>query len=351
MTVRRRLLPAVLCLLAGYSLTAAAADWNDHSSCTGTGITTFPLQNITFYAGRLPAAGTVLYTSPAYPLSYKCTTELSSQTTFAPSLQRLGDFQGVVDALQRAGLGLDIILQEAGQPEVTWSWYDMQTQNTKRFGASMPSNATDIPRSATFKLRLFVVKRIDSAQIVQVPALSAFSIIPGPNLTSSAGVHLTSTAFSIRYMPDNFGYVSLSPTMVNLGHIYTNYQNPAKRASFTVTAGQRMGVGGPDGTFTIPLQTAFTATGKTLTDNGQAARMTNEDGQANGLKLSILDTSSGDRLTFGQPSDLGKLKSGGTGIPATPVSKNYTALLEQDAGTPLRTGPFSADVVVTVTYN
>lgn len=92
MTVRRRLLPAVLCLLAGYSLTAAA--YNTSSSCTGTGNTTFPLQNITFYAGRLPADGTVLYTSPAYPLSYKCTTELSSQTTFAPSLQRLGDFQG-----------------------------------------------------------------------------------------------------------------------------------------------------------------------------------------------------------------------------------------------------------------
>ncbi|MBF4113271.1 hypothetical protein IN593_20480, partial [Enterobacter cloacae] len=155
------------------------------------------------------------------------------------------------------------------------------------------------------------------------------------------GVLLTSTPFSIRYMPDNFGYVSLSTTTVNLGHIYTNYQNPAKRARFEVTAGQRMGVGGPEGDFTIPLQTTFTATGKTLTDNGQA----------NGLKLSILDTSSGDKLTFGQPSDLGKLKSGGTGILATPVSKDYTALLEQDAGTPLRTGPFSANVVVTVTYN
>lgn len=350
MTVRRRLLPAVLCLLAGYSLTAAA--YNTSSSCTGTGNTTFSLPNLTFNTNQLPAVGAVLYTSPAYPVSYKCTTELSHSVTFAPMLQKLGDFNGVIEALSSAGLGLDIILQETGtgQPEVTWSWYDMQRQNTKVFGRSMPPDTTDIPRSATFKLRLFVREPITNAKIVQFPARTAFNIIPA--LTNyTRGVNLTSTPFSIRYLPDNFGYVSLSTTTVNLGHIYTNYQNPAKRASFTVTAGQRMGVGGPDGTFTIPLQTTFTATGKTLTDNGQAARMTNEDGQANGLKLSILDTSSGDRLTFGQPSDLGKLKSGGTGIPATPVSKNYTALLEQDAGTPLKTGPFSADVVVTVTYN
>lgn len=338
MTVWRRLLPAVLCLLAGYSLTAAA--YNTSSSCTGTGNTTFSLPNLTFNTNQLPAVGSVLYTSPAYPVSYKCTTELDSQATFAPMLQRLGDFDKVVEALESAGLGLDIILQEAGQPEVTWSWYDMTKNRYKIFGATMPSNATDIFRSATFRLRLFVRKPITSAKIVQFSALSAFSIIPSL-FNYSRGVLLTSTPFSIRYMPDNFGYVSLSTTTVNLGHIYTNYQNPAKRARFEVTAGQRMGVGGPEGDFTIPLQTTFTATGKTLTDNGQA----------NGLKLSILDTSSGDKLTFGQPSDLGKLKSGGTGILATPVSKDYTALLEQDAGTPLRTGPFSANVVVTVTYN
>lgn len=68
MTVRRRLLPAVLCLLAGYSLTAAA--YNTSSSCTGTGNTTFSLPNLTFNTNQLPAVGAVLYTSPAYPVSY-----------------------------------------------------------------------------------------------------------------------------------------------------------------------------------------------------------------------------------------------------------------------------------------
>ncbi|VTO29832.1 Uncharacterised protein [Klebsiella pneumoniae] len=349
MTVRRRLLPAVLCLLAGYSLTAAA--FNEHSSCTGTGNTRFQMHSVNLYSGALPAPGTLIYTSPDYTVTYMCTTELDSTRDFRPTLQKLGDFQGAMEALNRAGLKLDISMTETGQSPVLWDWNSLQTQNTIPFGASMGSNQNDVKRSVTFQLKLYVNTQINSAQIVDVGSLTAFSIIPCPNCTASQGVQLTSTPFSIRYMPSNFGYVSISPTTVNLGHIYTNYQNPAKRASFTVTAGQRMGVGGPDGTFTIPLQTTFTATGKTLTDNGQAARMTNEDGQANGLKLSILDTSSGDRLTFGQPSDLGKLESGGTGILATPVSKNYTALLEQDAGTPLRTGPFSADVVVTVTYN
>ncbi len=347
MTVRRRLLPAVLCLLAGYSLPAAA--FNEYSSCTGTGNTRFQMNSINLHSGTLPTPGTLIYTSPEYTVTYRCTTQLDSQLKFEPTLQILGDFQSAITALDRAGLKLDISMTETGHSPVTWDWNSLQTQNTRPFGASMGSNQTNVNRSVTFQLKLYVNKQINSAQIVDVGSLTAFSIIPCTSCTASQGVHLTSTPFSIRYMPSNFGYVRISPTTVNLGHIYTNYQNPEKRATFTVRAGQNLGVGGPDGKFTIPLQVTFT-TGKVLTDSNHAALMTSDDdGKPNGLTLSILNDA-GNTLEFGKPSDLGELVSGNTGIIATPVEKNYTALLKE-SGEPLKTGPFSADVTVNVTYN
>ncbi|EBY2753075.1 hypothetical protein DVF53_20970 [Salmonella enterica subsp. enterica serovar Kottbus] len=346
MTVPVRLLPAAVFLLAAYSLPAAA--FNEYSSCEGTGNTRFQMNSINWHSGMLPAPGTLIYTSPEYTVNYRCTTKLDSTLDFRPTLQKLGDLQGAIAALDRAGLKLDISMQADGQT-VTWDWNSLQTQNTRPFGVSMGSNQTNVNRSVTFQLKLYVNKQINSAQIVDVGSLTAFSIIPCTSCTASQGVHLTSTPFSIRYMPSNFGYVRISPTTVNLGHIYTNYQNPEKRATFTVRAGQNLGVGGPDGKFTIPLQVTFT-TGKALTDSNHAALMTSDDdGQPNGLTLSILNDA-GNTLEFGKPSDLGALVSGNTGIIATPVEKNYTALLKE-SGEPLKTGPFSADVTVNVTYN
>lgn len=347
MMVPVRLLPAAVFLLAAYSLPAAA--FNEYSSCEGRGNTRFQMNSINWHSGTLLAPGTLIYTSPPYTVDYRCTTQLDSQLKFEPTLQILGDFQSAITALDRAGLKLDIIMQADGQT-VTWDWYEMKGgQSTKPFGASMGSNQTNVNRSVTFQLKLYVNKQINSAQIVDVGSLTAFSIIPCTTCTTSQGVHLTSTGFSIRYMPSNFGYVRISPTTVNLGHIYTNYQNPEKRATFTVRAGQNLGVGGPDGKFTIPLQVTFT-TGKALTDSNHAAIMTSDDdGKRNGLTLSILDDT-GKTLVFGEPSDLGKLVSGDTGIIATPVKKNYTALLKE-SGESLKTGPFSADVTVNVTYN
>ncbi|EBW7855271.1 hypothetical protein DQJ61_10860 [Salmonella enterica subsp. enterica serovar Oranienburg] len=265
-------------------------------------------------------------------------------------MQKLGDFQNAVNALDRAGLALNIIIQETGQPEVVWTWDRLQYQNTLPFGARMSSDS-DNTRTATVKLQLVVRRTIYSAQIVQLSSLSAFSIIPSPAHTAVPSARINSTAFAIRYMPDNFGYVSVSPSWLSIGHVYTDYPTGAKRASFTVTAGQRAGVGGPGGTFTLPLNIAFTVSGKSLTDASQAIILTTDNGQPNGLKLSLLDGDTGNRLTFGKPGLLGTLVSGSIGTLPAPIRKTYTALLEQIPGQPLVTGPFSADVVATVTYD
>ncbi|ENH1949996.1 hypothetical protein ABVX03_000542 [Salmonella enterica] len=266
-------------------------------------------------------------------------------------MQKLADFQNAVNALNSAGLALNIIIQEAGQPEVIWTWDRIQYQQTLSFGARIAADSDNVARTATVKLQLVVRRTIYSAQIVQVSSLSSFSIIPSPAHVGAPSVKINSTAFAIRYLPDNFGTVSVSPATVSVGHIFTDYPTGPKRTSFTVTAAQRAGVGGPNGNFTLPLNVTFTVSGKGLTDAGQAFVLTTDDGQPNGLKLSLLDGDSGSRLTFDQPSPLGTLVSGAIGTLPPPASKTYTALLELIPGQPLKTGPFSADVVATVTYN
>lgn len=344
------LLKNLLLLMTGISVIAAfSVHAASYSFCQGKG-TTLSLPGLNFKAGSLPVPGQVLYTSPAYSLSYECSTEPSFAYKYAPTLQKLGDFQTAVNALNSAGLLLNIIIQEQGQPEVVWTWDRLQYQNTLSFGARMAPDS-DNARTATLKLQLVVGRTISSAQIVQVPALSAFSIIPSPVHTASPSARIDSTAFAIRYLPDNFGTVTVSPAMVSFGHVYTDYPTGAKRASFTVTAAQRTGVGGPGGNFTLPLDVTFTVKGKALTDAGQAIVMTSDSGQPNGLKLSLLDGDTGHRLTFGTPGLMGTLVSGATGTLPAPVRKTYTALLEQIPGQPLVTGPFSADVVATVTYD
>ncbi|EPZ2137636.1 hypothetical protein ACXKEL_002873 [Salmonella enterica] len=341
-----------LSLAGTVAMVVTPAQAANYSFCQGTGGTHFTLPNLTFEAGSLPPAGQILYTSPPYTISYQCSTEYASYYKYAPTLQKLGDFQAAVTALTNAGLGLNILIQEQGQPLVTWGWNDMQYgSGHQSFGAPIPPNSDNVARTATFRLQLMVIRKIDNAQIVQVPSLSAFSIIPSPSHTAAPAVQITSSPFAIRYMPSNFGYVSLSPSLVSFGHIYTDYPMSGKKVSFSLTAGQRAGVGGPNSSFTIPLKATFTVNGKALTDTGQSAILTTDDGQPNGLKLSLSDTDSGNRLTFAQPLAIGTLTSASPGVLATPIRKTYTALLETIPGQPLRTGPFSADVVVTVTYD
>ncbi|ECG5644754.1 hypothetical protein E1K64_24065 [Salmonella enterica subsp. enterica serovar Poona] len=257
--------------------------------------------------------------------------------------------------LNKAGLGMNISIHENGAGNVTIPWWQitstMSTGGGVQFGAPIDSNTSNIPHSATVQLTLYVEHLVNTAQIVQVPS-STFRInpcSPGSGCRLQSNAALTNSSFAIRYMPDNFGYVSVTPSSINIGHIYTDYPTTStKTASFTVEAGQRAG-GFGGGQFTIPLQVTFTAPGKTLTDASQAVVMTS-NGTPNGLKLSLLDNITSTKVKFNQPSDLGILKSDDQGDMSAPAKKTYTARLERTQA-PTKTGPFSADVVVTVTYN
>lgn len=348
---------AVSLFLAGMlslmSFTAHA--FNQFSFCDGTGSTSIQMQNITFKSGSLPGPGQVLYETPAYNIGYTCTTESVPSgitRTFRPLIIRLGDIQPLINSLNDAGLGMNIIMQESGQPAVTWTWDEIRSGSfaNKAFGATIPAETNNVRRAATLRMQFIVASKIDRTQIVHVPSVSAFAISVVTSRWSRV-VQLTTSGFDIRYIPDNYGTVSVMPSSFNLGHFYT-FRNDTKSVSFSVTAAQRTGTAGPLGTFTIPLNITFTANGKTPTDAGQAVLLTRDDGQPNGLKLSIKDNDTAGNITFGQASTLGALVVTGTGMPPVPVVKRYTAQVGPAVtGQTLKTGNFSADVVATVTYN
>ncbi|EMB8651067.1 hypothetical protein U9U05_002376 [Salmonella enterica] len=348
----------LLLLLAGILslLSFSARAYNAWSYCDSTGSTQLQFHNITFKSGSLPGPGSILYTSEPYTIGYSCTT-LSPPVGGGPALKyaplfiRLGDIQPLVQALKDAGLGMNLILQESGQPPVTWYWNEINTSNfaNKVFGASVPAGASDVRRTMTIRLQLVIADTINRAQIVHVPSLTSFAV----SIVTSGwlrAVQITTSAFDIRYIPDNYGTVTVMPSSFALGHIYTTMPEP-RRVSFSVTAAQRAGTSGPLGSFTIPLNITFTANNKALTDAGQAILLNNDDGQQNGLKLSIKDNDTAGNITFGQASTLGTLVVAGSGLPPPPVTKQYTARVEPVAGQTLKTGSFSADVVATVTYN
>lgn len=352
MTTLSRILLIITFISGGYCLPALCG--NKESFCTGSGA--LPIPNITLKPGMLK--GAEVFRSHVYSVSYICTAELNSNISFATTLYGGNDFGRLIDMLNSAGLGMNISIQETGgttAENIEW-WQIKNTMSTGggvQFGAPMGSNASNISRSATVQLSLYVESPVNTAQIVQVPT-STFRITPCPpraGCTLGSSAALTIPSFAIRYMPDNFGYVSVTPSSINIGHIYTDYPTTSttKTASFTVEAGQRAG-GWGGGKFTIPLQVTFTAPGKTLTDGSQAVEMTS-NGMSNGLKLSLLDNSTSTKVTFNQPYDLGVLQSNDRGDTEAPAKKIYTAQLSSIPGGTLNTGPFSADVVVTVTYN
>ncbi|HAK4778110.1 TPA: fimbrial protein [Salmonella enterica] len=332
-------------LLSGICLTAIITPLVHAAGCTGTGDTNISLPNINYKSSKVPPIGQVLYTSPPYTIRYTCSPPFGYDGR--PTLAKTGDFGLMKNAFNNAGLGLNITIQEQGQPAVTYSWDDMQW-TTKEFGTLLNGTET---RTATFTLSLFVNRTTNNVMFTDIPAMNSFRIIAYKQDLGSTPVNIHSSPFSIRYIPDNFGSVSIYPSsQISLGHIYTDYPVGSRRVSFAVVASQSYMGGGITNDYNLPLNVTFTVNGNPLTDAGQSIMLTTSGGQPNGLKLSLLDGETGPRLTFGQVTSLGSIIARPGVAPSSP-KKTYTALLETIPGQPLKTGPFSADVVVTVTYN
>ncbi|ENQ3933345.1 fimbrial protein [Salmonella enterica subsp. enterica serovar Newport] len=327
----------------------ANIDW---SYCDANGHVS--LQNINLKGGKF-SAGQELQNVTVL-ISYTCTTKWKSYGPSYYTTLNIYNLGGVVKALQNSGLGMDITVQEAGGgAPVTFTWKEIQAGfsgwgNSKVFGQYMNPEKT-YTRSGYLTFRIFVHQVFTKTFLnINIPS-STINILPyDPSDAGAPSVSfkpLTVSGFNLRFVPDNSGRVIVSPSVINLGHFYTEYKDTmvAREAAFTVTAQQNIGTKTP---FVAPLAIEFKTNGLTLADADTSVTLKNTKGEANGFRLSVVDDS-GNQVHFNKQMDMGNINldnaSGGK------VIKNYKAKVEPIPGAEIKTGNFSAAMTVVVTYN
>ncbi|AXC70044.1 hypothetical protein DOE63_32720 (plasmid) [Salmonella enterica subsp. diarizonae serovar 59:z10:-] len=176
--------------------------------------------------------------------------------------------------------------------------------------------------------------------------MDALNIMPIADGNGKWGTPVRTGAFSIRFLPENLGRVSVRPSLVRLGHFYTTIDSTlSKTAAFTVTAQQETGTAT---SFTVPLMINFIPTAALAITDEQYIQLTT-GGQNNGLRLSVRDNATENNVKFNTPASMGSLEM--TDSPGNSIQKTYTAVVDRIPGTDLKTGDFSASMSVVVTYN
>ncbi|ECQ8983005.1 fimbrial protein [Salmonella enterica subsp. enterica] len=328
----------------------------DWSKCDANG--NVNIQNINLKGGQY-SPGQELQ-KITVPISYTCETKWSTIGGFVYSAAMyLSDMGQIVNALKDSGLGMDIIAQEGGNTPVTFTWQEIQSgfagwSKSKTFGQRMDQSKI-YNLSGTLTLRIFVdVVYKNTFLNIGIPA-STLHILPYNPTQPGTVVYpptvsykpLTVSAFNLRFIPDNSGRVIISPSVVNLGHFYTEYKDTmvAREAPFTVTAQQNIGTQSP---FVAPLAIEFKTNDVTSADSDTSVTLKNTKGEANGFRLSVVDDS-GNQVHFNKQADMGSINldnaSGGK------IIKNYKAKVEPIPGAEIKTGNFSAAMTVVVTYN
>ncbi|ECC3252396.1 fimbrial protein [Salmonella enterica] len=347
------ILSGAFMLLAVCDPAQANFDW---SKCDANGNVNIPDINL---KGGQYSPGQELH-KITVPISYTCTTTYNSIGSFVYSTAvYISDIGKVVSALKNSGLGMDIIIQEGGRAPVTFPWKDIVAgfsgwTKSKTFGQVMEENKT-YNRSGILTFRIFVdVVYKNTFLNINIPA-STLNILPYNPTQPGISVYpptvsykpLTISAFNLRFIPDNSGRVIISPSVVNLGHFYTEYKDTmvAREAPFTVTAQQNIGTQSP---FVAPLAIEFKTNDVTSADSDTSVTLKNTKGEANGFRLSVVDDS-GNQVHFNKQADMGSINldnaSGGK------IIKNYKAKVEPLPGAEIKTGNFSAAMTVVVTYN
>ncbi|ECZ8092488.1 fimbrial protein [Salmonella enterica] len=326
----------------------ANIDW---SYCDANGHVS--LQNINLKGGKY-VTGQELQ-SVTIPISYTCYTKWKSYGPDYFTTLNIYNMRQAVTTLKSSGLGMDITVQEGSGTPVTFTWAEIQAgfsgwSNSKVFGQYMdPEKAYN--RSGTLTFRIFVDHVFTNTFLnINIPS-STINILPYNPVGMSAPTvgfkPLTVSAFNLRFVPDNSGRVIISPSVINLGHFYTEYKETmvAREAAFTVTAQQNIGTQTP---FVTPLAIEFKTNGLTLADADTSVTLKNTKGETNGFRLSVMDET-GATVKFNTKTEMGSINLDNAS--SGKIIKQYKAKVEAIPGAVIKTGAFSAAMTVIVTYN
>lgn len=319
-------------------------------------------------SGRMspPPQGKLLYTSPKYTVSYKCTADkLDGFTGNHPALFRLANLGPLTTTLQKAGLELRVTV---GGVDKEWVLSDTSSPQyivlPVEYEPESGGKLTTGRQTLTLQAKLYAKQIPGQAAFYIIPSLSAFNLKPTEHLSANQGVQINTPAVRIQYVPTCFVKSSLSTGQIDFGPVMTTDANNSfsRTQTFSVTADANRGCSGfgaliekHDSFYLeLPLKVSFMLNSgghlsgnnirlykeKTTTENGLQLKITDDRGNA----VTFGDINTSDGASLPDANQLGKF-SGGT----FHANKTYNVVLSA-TGEPLVTGRYNAQVTVKVDY-
>ncbi|EBM3225219.1 fimbrial protein [Salmonella enterica] len=311
------------------------------------------------------------YLSPPSKFDFTCSA--SDGASHTVGIIRLGDMAPLIDALNRAGLKLEILVSDSsGGGESVWDFSVKTPAEYVNVGSSYIGTTGN--RIMTFRTRLTrdQTKPKPAPGFYVVPGLTSFKLIPD-YYSTKIGPFLETPPIRLQYVPACFVRTRLGTNNVNFGPILTSDVDSSfsRRIDFNVIADVNKSCnngtfGNLQGSYTVsvtggtknyyldlPLKVSFILNngGEASSDRKSILLYKESTSDKNGLQLEI-KAPDGNPVTFNEASlpvnEFG-IFQGAEGGGTWNIINTYQAVLSS-TGEQVKTGKYSAQVTVKVDY-
>lgn len=366
-------LPVLLCWLLMMSVLAGPGQaYAADTKCTGLNgsMGTIKLQlpaSVSFD----PEGDLKPYLSSPAKFDYTCSA--SDGASHTVGIIRLGDMSPLIDALNKAGLKLEVLVSDSsGGGESVWDFSVKNPAEYVNVGSSYIGTTGN--RTMTFRTRLTrdQTKPKPNPGFYVVPGLTSFKLIPD-YYSTRIGPFLETPSVRLQYVPACFVRTRLGTNKVNFGPILTSDVDStvSRRIDFNVIAdvnkscnngtfGNLLGsytvsvTGGTTNYYLeLPLKVSFILNngGEASSDRKSILLYKESTSDKNGLQLEI-KAPDGNPVTFNEASlpvnEFG-IFQGAEGGGTWNIINTYQAVLSS-TGEQVKTGKYSAQVTVKVDY-
>lgn len=362
---------AAVLVLPGVAKAAVSATSPGCEALAGATIDLIPAVN--FSIGALPPIGTEIYRTKTYTIDYQCfmSDRFGKPLAATPQLQALGGYTILNQALTKAGLKLEIIVN--GDEAHPWVPNLVPTPGVALSEVrDIPPGYTGAsgPRSVTLVARLKILNDHPPPARYPVPSAVIFKISAAFGAGGYPGPFISNTPTRMQFTPACIGDVSVDNlvrfdnVVAVAGYMGTLPQQQPFRVSTRINPlcpiGGLTAPATPDNDqtkFLMLLSAQFVLQGAgRIGSDGASIILSNDDGVENGLRLQILDPNNGNLpvAILPAPAPVQRWETGNFGElvgdkPAAAVH-TYMASLTADAGKDLKIGRYSTQVVVRVSY-
>ncbi|EPI4873492.1 fimbrial protein [Salmonella enterica] len=307
------------------------------------------------------------------PAKFDYTCSASDGASHTVGIIRLGDMSPLIDALNKAGLKLEVLVSDSsGGGESVWDFSVKNPAEYVNVGSSYIGTTGN--RTMTFRTRLTrdQTKPKPNPGFYVVPGLTSFKLIPD-YYSMRIGPFLETPPVRLQYVPACFVRTRLGTNKVNFGPILTSDVDStvSRRIDFNVIAdvnkscnngtfGNLLGsytvsvTGGTTNYYLkLPLKVSFILNngGEASSDRKSILLYKESTSDKNGLQLEI-KAPDGNPVTFNEASlpvnEFG-IFQGAEGGGAWNIINTYQAVLSS-TGEQVKTGKYSAQVTVKVDY-